>query len=513
MDFFSSGFSCLLLVLLICVAECRQVGVRVSDSVTTYEHMIDCCARGLQQIRSSDVTAITPPHINGEWMSSGCEVRPGPEFIIRRYKFHMDNSFMLHQFYYEDSSCTKPTHTLRVRGKISYTQDQYEITSPVPQGGTRPYYEIEKIVLVAYDTAKSLQLMEGIHETCPGYFKENEPMKLFKRYVVFDWTQEDVIIICNDGLGYSVNELELLKQEVRRVHNDVTKETTLRQELFLGDIPTDRNDRMYYEPKAYQTPLIRYQVNETVSNQIHFADDFHPPILKPEIHLPVKLEGEWVSLRCEVKGSFFTTRHVSYFANNTWSANIKYFLEPDCRRPAYAITTRGTHSDGVRSSIVDGGTNIDIKTDQVLLKPLSVGSVQKLNTEGGCGKLGSWYIDVEQDVTYINGCKALGLIMSTVEYQLYRMHHNSAGKLLLYDGMLPTNGQLPDKPESRPTSYNNPLIHCAGSNPNLLEPPHSLNVVQNTPASHPPAGSSATSHSLQQLLLLVTCLVFLNKLF
>ncbi|XP_033107768.1 protein APCDD1-like [Anneissia japonica] len=496
-------------LLSVCVAECRQVGLQVSDSVTTYEHTIDCCTRRLQHISSTDVTLFTPPHINGEWMSSNCEVRPGPEFIIRRYKFHSDNSYMLHQFYYKDSSCTKPTHTLRVRGKISHVQDQYEITSSAPQGATRSSYEIDKIVLVAYDTDTSMKLMEGINETCPGYFRESEAMKLFKRYVLFDWTQDDVIIICTEGLAISIHELEVLKQEVHRVYNEHTKEFTLRQELFLGDISTDRRERIYYEPKAYQTPLVRYQANDTISNQIQSADDFHPPILAPEKTLPVSLEGEWVSIRCEVKGSFFMTRHISYFGNKTWNAGIKYFVDPNCRRPAYSITKRGSHSDGVQSSIVDGGTNFNLKTEQVVIKPLSLASAQKLNSDGDCGRPGSWHVDTEQDVTYTNGCKTLGLIMSTTEYQLYQMKYNTAGKLLLYDGQLPTSGQYPDQPELRPTSYSDPLIHCAGINP-ILEPPMSQNVIQNTP---PQPENSANSHSLHRILLVASLIVLRYTLF
>ncbi|KAK3086559.1 hypothetical protein FSP39_020181, partial [Pinctada imbricata] len=45
-----------------------------------------------------------------------CEIRPGPEFLLRKYKFR-DNHFSLHQYYYEDPGCSIHSHGVVAEGE------------------------------------------------------------------------------------------------------------------------------------------------------------------------------------------------------------------------------------------------------------------------------------------------------------------------------------------------------------------------------------------------------------
>lgn len=74
-----------------------------------------------------------------------CEVRPGPEFLLRKYHFYEDGSFHLQQFFYLDNSCTVPAYALDAWGKLQLSRPSW-----VVPGGTEAEAELSRVHVVPY---------------------------------------------------------------------------------------------------------------------------------------------------------------------------------------------------------------------------------------------------------------------------------------------------------------------------------------------------------------------------
>ena len=74
-----------------------------------------------------------------------CEVRPGPEYVLRKYKFDGTTRFSAHIFYFADADCSSPLYLIRAAGSYRLLLESWTVP-----GGTEVDYELEDVSTLLY---------------------------------------------------------------------------------------------------------------------------------------------------------------------------------------------------------------------------------------------------------------------------------------------------------------------------------------------------------------------------
>ncbi|KAM8774503.1 protein APCDD1-like isoform 1-T1 [Rhynchonycteris naso] len=416
-----------------------------------------------QPLTRAPVTALLPPRLEGPWISTGCEVRPGPEFLTRSYTFFPSRLFRAHQFYYRDPLCQEPAHSLVIKGKVRLRRASW-----VTQGATEADYQLHKVGIVFHSRLALLDIARRLNQTQVGQdcAQQLPPARAWVPGALYELLSARAGQDCTVALGFTMHELSLVRMQ-RHLQLQPQARPWLVEELYLGDIHTDWAERQHYRPTGYQHPLqsaLHHARPCPACGLIAHSDEHHPPILPTQVAVPLHLRGRWVSPGCEVRPAvLFLTRLFTFHGHNrSWEGYYHHFSDPACRQPTFTIYAAGRYTRGMQSTKVLGGTELVFQVTRARVTPMDQVTTAMLNFSepSSCGGPGVWSLGTERDVTATNGCLPLGIRLPHVEYELFKMEQDPLGRSLLFIGQRPTDGSSPDTPEKRPTSYQAPLVLC-----------------------------------------------------
>lgn len=403
------------------------------------------------------ITADVSPVLDGTWVSTRCEVRPGPEFLTRSYTFHTSRHFQALQHYYSDSSCEDPVYSLMIRGKIRLRQASW-----ITHGGTEAEHHLSKVGIVVHTVAAKQRLISRLPPACVGMsLGRAVPGKLYELYNTRAGRG------CLAALGFTMMELGLVRVETQ-YHSHGGKV----QELFLGDIHTDWTQRTQHRPTGYQQPLqsaLHHVHPCPVCALVYRSSEQRPPVLLHNPTVRLSLSGRWVSQRCETRPTvLFLTREFTFNpSQHAWEGLYRHYSDSTCSQPTFILRAVGHYAEGNPSAKLSGASEFVFKVTQVKVTALDKPTVKLLNSTrpGKCGKAGRWEVGMEQDLTPTNGCTVLGIKLPHKEYELFKMELDHKKHPLLFNGERPTDGSNPDRPLRRPTSFQAPMVLCSGEEP------------------------------------------------
>lgn len=400
------------------------------------------------------ITAHVPPRLDGTWVSTRCEVRPGPEFLTRSYTFHPSRHFQALQHYYTDSSCEDPSYSLMIRGKIRPRKASW-----LTRGGTEAEHHLNKVGIVVHSLAAKQRLTSRLPPTCVSLsLGQAVPGKLHELYNTRAGRG------CLVALGFSMLEMDLVRVETQH-HSHGGKV----QELFLGDIHTDWTQRTQYRPTGYQQPLqnAMHHVHPCpVCALVYRSSEQRPPVLPRSPAASLSLAGRWVSQHCETRPNvLFLTRDFTFDPDlHAWEGVYRHYSDPSCSQPTFTLKASGHYAQGNPSIKLSGASEFVFKVTEVRVTAMDEPTAKLLNgtRPGKCGQAGRWEVGVEQDLTLTDGCTALGIKLPHKEYELFKTGFDHRKHPLLFVGERPTDGSSPDRPTRRPTSFQVPMVLCSG---------------------------------------------------
>ncbi|XP_006141933.1 protein APCDD1-like isoform X2 [Tupaia chinensis] len=420
------------------------------------------------------ITAVLPPRLEGPWISTGCEVRPGPEFLTRSYTFYPNRLFRAYQFYYEDPFCRQPAHSLLVKGRIRLRRASW-----VTQGATEADYHLHKVGIVFHSHRALLHITGRLNETHAGRgcTQRLPHTQAWRPGALYELLSAQAGGSCTAALGFTMHELSLVRVQ-RHLQPQSRAVPQLVEELYLGDIHTNWAERQHYRPTGYQRPLqsaLHHSRPCPACSLIAGSDELHPPVLPPPLALPLRLSGRWVSAGCEVRPAvLFLTRLFTFHGRSrSWEGSYHHFSDPACQQPTFTVYAAGRYTRGMPSAKVHGATELAFEVTRAHVTPMDQATMAMLNLSepSSCGGPGVWSVGTERDITATNGCLPLGIRLPHVEYELFQMEQTPRGQSLLFIGQRPTDGSSPDTPEKRPTSYQAPLVLCGGEARDSARPP------------------------------------------
>ncbi|XP_076240928.1 protein APCDD1 [Calliopsis andreniformis] len=339
------------------------------------------CIAIMEEIISKDratVTDNTSSRLHSTWLSQECEIRAGPEYMIRKYTFFENGTFHLLRYHYAEESCSIATYTIVARGSIEIL-----LPSAIVPGASEANVQVNSVHLIPHSRRIAHKFGRRLNASCGGIEDKWRPyvaQLIYERPIdvssntnfQIHWLNSNSFksrlprqprkpdsLDCLESLGIEFNELSLLRVEMRsdlvtNLSNHDPREMIdkpgVKVQLLFGEIT--RNGRSQkpdtQKPNRLQsTALLRANTAAhcPVCKDVFRSTEYSPPLYHQIPSLPAVIYGTWLSVRCEsIEGGFWSRRILQvYSSNQQWSARWTYYVDSTCSTLLYTITAAGTY--------------------------------------------------------------------------------------------------------------------------------------------------------------------------
>ncbi|KAK3610294.1 hypothetical protein CHS0354_029760 [Potamilus streckersoni] len=199
-----------------------------------------------------------------------CEIRPGPEFLLRKY-FFKRTSFIAHQYYYADEECIKPVYSIVAKGSYHLQQESWRVP-----GGLEARHRVSEVYVIPYHHHVADHFYRLLKRFCPAMKPKLTTMEPLKKVKILQFPRYNKYLKsrrkhlmhdfdCSGLFNFTMNELQLIRLEINdNEWNDLEKNNSIdlkqdqhsQRELFLGDLHTKTKSRQSHRPTSYQTSLL-----------------------------------------------------------------------------------------------------------------------------------------------------------------------------------------------------------------------------------------------------------------
>ncbi|XP_036147509.1 protein APCDD1 isoform X2 [Monomorium pharaonis] len=335
------------------------------ESVNSLAH----CKTAIKEIEQGDRETIvddSSSRLYSTWLSQECEVRAGPEYIIRKYTFFENGTFLLLRYHYAEESCSIPTHTITIRGFLKLLG-----SSAVVSGATETNFHVDVINIiplnrqVAHKFGHRLNLTCGPRPKWRPYVSEIVYEQSWQRSAAtslwqgpiynslqtHSFTKKRLGINCLEPFGIEFTELRLLRVQKKSFRSSFGYDRyhKLAQfQLFLASPAPNVYSRWNYKPTSLQsTAMIRIDTASScpICSGVSRSTEFSPPLLHQTAALPALIGGYWHSERCESsEGGIWLRRQFQiYSGDRLWTGRWDYYDDPQCWTFLYALTAAGSY--------------------------------------------------------------------------------------------------------------------------------------------------------------------------
>ena len=168
------------------------------------------------------------------------------------------------------------------------------------------------------------------------------------------------------------------------------------------------------------------------------------------------------------------------FAGDRIDAHFVTYTDPDCAPPLIDLTFGSDVTVQGPSAVVEGAIDVDLVVNDYLTVTPQMGGFAGILNSADTATCGAdlWEVGKQQDI-FPTGCSVMGIAPNTPmnEHEVLPI---AAGKL--YFGARPVDGSSLDKPETRPTALQMPLLLETGGQTQKvgdddLRPPEVVEIV------------------------------------